>query len=276
MRLAGLLVVIHLSVACAGSTSGLRAVSAEQGYDQATLALGPVLYLSMRSGTSDIEPDLSHHGQGGTYASVGSARGSARLPNGEDAAVFDGSASLQVQSSRILSISHTGSLTVEAWINPATLHFTDVESSGYVQWLGKGAPGEYEYALRMYSQGNTEGRDSRISGYAFNLRGGKGSGAYFQDPVEIGAWIMVAVEYDTASSPAFPSGWVAIFKDGVLRKKVGLDQYGVVPRPGPAPFSVGTVTGRSFFQGSIAKVAVFDGLLTSADILGQYHAMVGR
>ena len=165
---------------------------------------------------------------------------------------------------------------MEAWMNPATLRFNSLEGSGYVQWLGKGVRAEYEYALRIYSLGNSEGRGNRISGYAYNLRGGKGSGAYFQDPVEVGAWMMIAVEYDTASSAAFPSGWVAIFKDGVLRKQVPLDQFSVVPRPGPALFSVGTVTGHSFFQGSIAKVAVFDRVLSSADILAQYHAMVGR
>lgn len=273
---AGLLAIIPLTAACGGSPPGPQASPPVQSYDQATLALQPVLYLSMRAGTADFEPDLSYHLSGGTYSPAGATRRSVRLPNGEDAAQFSGSSSLIVPSAPALSIGHSGSLTVEAWINPATLGFNRVESSGYVQWLGKGAPSEYEYALRMYSEGNTEGRDNRISGYAFNLRGGKGSGAYFQDPLQAGAWIMIAVEFDITSSDGFPSGWVAIFKDGVLRKKVGLDQFGVVPRPGPAPFSVGTVNGHSFFQGSIAKVAVFDRPLSSADILAQYHAMVGQ
>jgi len=276
LALVALLAGVLVSAACAGSASKSEAVPSGASYDQTTLALDPVLYLGMRPGSATEEPDLSHHLPAGTYSPEGVNRASARLPNGQAATVFDGSSWLRLQSSPILSISHAGALTIEAWVNPATLRFARAESSGYVQWLGKGASSAYEYVLRMYSLGNSEGRDNRISGYAFNLSGGKGSGAYFQDHVHVGAWIMIAVEFDTTPSAGFPSGWVAIFKDGALRQMVGLDQFGVVPRPGSAPFTVGTVTGRSFFQGSIAKVAVFDRVLPTSDIVTQYHAMVGQ
>jgi hypothetical protein len=64
--------------------------------------------------------------------------------------------------------------------------------------LGKGETGKQEYALRIYSLVNTESpvRPNRISAYAFNLAGGLGSGAYFQDPVMGGSWIMVTFVID--------------------------------------------------------------------------------
>jgi Concanavalin A-like lectin/glucanases superfamily len=247
---------------------------AASAYDRATLALGPVLYLTVRPGSASTEPDLAGCAPGGTFQPPGTQRAVASLPDGEQVAELDGSQSLRVPSSPVLSIPDTGALTIEAWIKPATLHFATVEGTGYVNWLGKGAPGEYEYELRMYSQGNSENRANRISGYAFNPSGGLGSGAYFQDPVSVGAWIMVAVEYDTSATSAYPTGWVSIFKDGVMRQRVALSQFHVIPHAGQAPFEIGTLRGRSYFQGSIAKVAVFDRVLPNAAIRGQYETMI--
>ena len=52
--------------------------------------------------------------------------------------------------------------------------------------------------MRMYSATNTEvpERPNRISGYVWNLAGGLGSGAYFQDPVKVNQWIMVTLVLD--------------------------------------------------------------------------------
>ena len=46
-----------------------------------------------------------------------------------------------------------------------------------------------------------------------------------------------------------------------------------MPSPGPAAFSIGTLTGDSYFQGATAKVAVFDRALPAADLVRQYRAM---
>lgn len=77
-------------------------------------------------------------------------------------------------------------------MRPDTLQFPRVQGSGYVYILGKGTAGKQEYALRMYSYSNSENppRPSRVSAYVFNLAGGEGSGAYFQDPVRPGTWMM--------------------------------------------------------------------------------------
>ena len=253
------------SAAAAGSTSA---------YDRFTLRLRPVLFLGLRPGRQSTEPGLTRCLTAAQYLPANTPRAATQLPDGEPAAVFNGAQSLAVRSSPMLSITHTGALTVEAWIKPSTLRFHRVEGSGYVEWLGKGRPGAFEYALRIYSQHNTEDRANRISGYAFDPRGGEGSGSYFQDPVRAGHWIMVAVEYD-AHSAASPQGWVEIFKNGQARQRTSLGQFDVVPRAGHAPFSIASLNGDSYFQGSIAKVAVFDRLLPEAALRAQYSRMAG-
>ena len=63
-----------------------------------------------------------------------------------------------------------------------TLQFAHEQGTGYVYILGKGTSDKQEYALRMYSNENSEvpPRPNRVSAYVFNLSGGLGSGAYFQ------------------------------------------------------------------------------------------------
>ena len=56
-------------------------------------------------------------------------------------------------------------------------------------------------------------------------------------------------------------------------RAVSLAQFEVVPSPRPAAFSIGTLTGDSYFQGAIGKVAVFDRPLPAADLVRQYRAM---
>ena len=112
----------------------------------------------------------------------------------------------------------------------------------------------------MYSLTNSEDpvRPNRVSAYAFNPHGGEGSGSYFQDPVAVDQWMMVDMVISTTSSPTFPTGYVKIYKNGVLRGTEGLNQFGVVPEAGNAPFRVGTTPLHSFFQGDIGKVAEFN------------------
>ncbi len=127
----------------------------------------------------------------------------------------------------------------------------------------------------MYSLTNSEDpvRPNRVSAYAFNPQGGEGSGSYFQDPVTVDQWMMVDMVISTSSSPTFPTGFVKIYKNGVLRGTEGLNQFGVVPEVGNAPFRVGTTRLDSFFQGDIGKVAEFNYESSPADILKTYTTM---
>ena len=244
-------------------------------YDRATLAQKPVLYLDLIPGTATAITDLVACHPSGTWAPAQSVTSSVALPDGEPAPVFDGTQSVTVPSSSNLSIPHTGNLTVQAWIRPSTLTFSHTEGSGYVEWLGKGRRGAFEYAMRMYSTGNTEQRANRTSGYAFNLSGGKGSGSYFQDPLTPSMWIMVTVVFTLSGSGNYPPASVTILRNGHIRQLTSLNQFRVTPEAGSASFSVGTLDGRSFFQGAIAKVAVFDRALPAETVAMQYRTMTG-
>jgi hypothetical protein len=144
-----------------------------------------------------------------------------------------------------------------------------------VTWLGKGGPGENEYALRMYSLRNTEDRGNRVSAYAFNPTGGKGSGSYFQDRLSAGEWIMVTAVYTTSSADGgYPANSVTIYRGPSRRQTTSLMEFEVRPQAGSAPLQIGGDAG-SYFEGAIGKVAVFDRELTATDIAAQYRAMPG-
>lgn len=246
-------------------------------YDRQVLSLRPVMYLTMGHPSAQAEPDLSGNGHAATYRPSGDPPGQATLPNGDVAAQFHGLGQYaQVPSARALSIPDTGCLTVQAWVRPAVLQFPRSEGSGYVYILGKGRPGRQEYALRMYSRSNTEvpPRPNRISAYGFNLAGGMGSGAYFQDEIKPGTWLMVTFVVDDIRSSAWPAGYISIYKDGDLRGQVSLSQYNVTPKASTAPLGIATRDLNSYFDGAIGKVAVYDYALTGAQIRTTYQAMV--
>jgi hypothetical protein len=248
-----------------------------RSYDDLVLSHKPAMYLPMAAAASGAEADLTGRGHTGTYHPAAQRPTTTALPNGEPAAVFNGRTQyLQVPDASDLSITSRRRLTIEAWIRPDTLQFPTQEGSGYVHFLGKGEPGQHEYAARIYSKANRENRPNRISGYAFNLSGGLGSGSYFQDPVTIGEWIQVAIVINTFNTSAtYPTGYVKIFKNGDLRDTTGLDQFNVTPGNGTAPFRVGTRDRRSFFQGAIGKVAVYLRELTPEQLHAHHAAMVG-
>jgi hypothetical protein len=245
-------------------------------YDRKVLSLGPIAYLTLGSPSAATEPDLSGHHHAGVYMPANDAPARATLPNGDTAAQFDGQRQyLQVPSAAGLSVTHSGSLTVEAWVRPKTLQFPHEQGSGYVYILGKGTAGKQEYALRMYSKSNSETpvRPNRISAYAFNLPGGIGSGSYFQDKVRAGQWMMVAFEIRSTATTGWPHGYVAIYKNGSLRGQVSLSQFNVKPKNANAPFRIGTRDLESYFEGAIGKVAVYDYILSPADLQATYKAM---
>jgi concanavalin A-like lectin/glucanase superfamily protein len=247
-------------------------------YDRLILSEAPVLYLAMSTPEAGLEPDRTGRARSGTYLPAGSIPASAVLPNGDPCARFDGKAQyLEVPDADDLSVTTTRKLTIEAWMRPDALEFPAKEATGYVHWMGKGESGQQEYVLRMYALTNTEvpARPNRISGYAFNLSGGLGSGAYFQDPVTVGEWIHVVVVFNLDEVPTgTPPGSVKIYKNGTLRGVTPLRQFQVIPGNGTAPFRVATRDRHSFFLGAIAKVAVYDRELTAAQILSHHDAMV--
>jgi hypothetical protein len=245
-------------------------------YDRKVIALGPVLYLTLAHPSAGVYQDLSKSGDNGVYLPRSKPPSPVRLPNGALASQFNGHGQyVQASSASPLSVTHTGCLTVEAWIRPAALQFPLEEGTGYANVLGKGEGDQQEYALRMYSERNLEVpvRPNRVSAYVFNRWGGWGSGAYFQDHVSIGDWMMVAFVVSDLPTSSWPRGYIEIYKNGQLRGRVSLAQYNVRPAATSSPFRIATQSLDSFFDGAIGDVAVYDYALPGSQIASTYDTM---
>ncbi len=162
----------------------------------------------------------------------------------------------------------TGALSVEVWLRPASLRMPKIESSGYANWFGKGGFGEHEWTFRMYSKGNLENRGNRISFYALNANGGLGVGSYFQDKLLVGQWIHVVATLDDSQT--------AVYRDGAFRKQDPLywkaRNLVITPTNQEAPIRIGTRDKRSFFQGAIGRVAIYNTKLSPSQIQAHYQA----
>jgi hypothetical protein len=261
-----------------GGASGGKAIAFRAGdtnpggaYNTAVLADNPVLFLPMTV-TGNTEKDLGSGNHTAAYKP--SAVGKTTMPNGDPAAVFNGSSNyLEVNDADDLSIPTTKLLTIEAWMRPDVLNFAHTSADGYVHWMGKGVGGQHEYVSRMYNKDT--GRPNRISGYAYNADGGLGAGSYFEDPTTAGQWIHYTIVIDSRPTGAYPLGFIKIYKNGVKRDEDTLaGEYNIHPTNGTAPFRVGTrdfVSG--YFQGAVGKVAIYNTALTDARIMAHYQAM---
>ena len=246
--------------------------SPPSAFDAAVLADGPVAFWTLGGGSAGAA-DRTGNGHNGIYTGLPPITS---FPDGSHATVFDGATQyLEVPDADDLSVTATGILTIEAWIRPDTLQFTNEEGSGYVHWMGKGAPSHHEYVGRMYSLTNTESRPNRISGYSFNLTGGLGTGSYFQDSVSVGEWIHFVLIINTINTNAqYTTGYTQIYKNGEQRDKDALTSYDTIPGNGAAPFRIGTKDMQSFFEGAIGKVAIYDYELPATTIRNHYQTVV--
>ncbi|MFI0960954.1 LamG domain-containing protein [Streptomyces sp. NPDC021080] len=254
--------------ACGGPASSAHPPGS---YDVEVRADSPALYLPLGAGHG------ANRSAGAVEATWHHAPGVTSMPNGNQASLFDGTSQyVEVPDSDRLSVTTTGELTVEAWMRPDTLTFARTAGTGYVNWLGKvsGKEARVEWLARMYSRGNTEERANRISGYVFNRGGGLGAGSYFEDRVRPGEWIHFALVINTREkSAAYPTGYVKVYKNGVLRDQDALDDYDITPSNTDAPMRIGAAGTKSFFKGAIGKVAVYDSEVPRSRLAAHYRAM---
>ena len=285
-------------------------------YDQTVLCDHPVAFWAMdqASANTATEPDLTGNGNTGRY--VGAAVPLAMLPNGDQAADFDGSTCksaaggsrvmctyLGIPSQASLSIPTTGELTWEGWIRPDVLQFLDDDvaasggggGSGYVDWMGKcnsySPTCEWEARLYDTTTKETPNRPNRLSAYVFNPTAGLGSGADWQPAVGViqaAQWYHVVGEYttkdqpaDCPSAPAYP-GSISIWLNGVPGSQSShnptgcMSQYSVAPVANASALNIGTMAFDSWFQGAIGKVAIYGSLLSQAQISSHYSKMTGK
>jgi hypothetical protein len=191
-----------------------------------------------------------------------------RLGNGSSAWSFNGmDAYIEVPDHDDFSVATTGQLSISVWMRPGTTRFPRTEGTGYVHWLGKGVAGQHEWACRMYSSDNTEGRGNRSSFYLFNPSGGLGAGSYVQDPVTAGRWYHHVAVVDVRSDR------IKWYKDGVLRDQDPFidSDYRIRPRNGAAPVRIGTRDFASFFKGAVDNLYVYNRALSPTEVLQLYQ-----
>lgn len=201
----------------------------------------------------------------------GATFGTDRFGNENAAALFCGdNCYMEIPDHDAFSINTTGALTISVWVSPATLNFRNAEEGGYVHWMGKGNPQQHEWVFRMYNKNLTssqENRPNRMSAYAFNLKGGLGSGSYVQEQVTVDKWIHLVARYDIASNT------ITLFKNGVQKDQDPLydETYGVQVENGTAPVRLGTRSLWSFFEGRIDDLRFYNRALTDDEILDLYN-----
>jgi len=287
------LTITGTSGALSHSATVSLVVNGASSYNQTILTDHPVGFWGMNQGVT-TEADLTGNGNTGLYQ--GGTPAVTTLPNGDQAAVFNGATEyLTVPSNATLSISTTGNLTWEIWIKPSVLEFPNQNApDNYVDVMGKcqdysGPPADCEWESRMYSTTTGEGRPNRMSAYVFNLGAGLGSAADWQpvnNLIHANQWYHIVGEYTTTSTPSgcgtsYPGG-INIWVNGVEWNMAShsptgcMSQYNVAPQAGPSPLNIGTMAFDSWFDGAIGKVAIYNYLLSPAQITNHYKAMTGN
>jgi len=194
---------------------------------------------------------------------------------------------VEIPSTADYSVATTGELAVAAWIRPDTLNFPRWERTGYVHWFGKGEGvddvGQQEWVFRIYNRDHTTEvppRPNRVSFYVFNPDGRLGVGSYFQDALQEGNWMFVVGVADTTRT--------YIYRDGRYRR---CDTYRgppvscpihflpppndnvqleINPASGASPVRLGTRDRRSFFQGGISRVRIWNRVLGADEVSALY------
>jgi concanavalin A-like lectin/glucanase superfamily protein len=284
--------ILVITMGC--TTPGVVSKPKGPTYNDVIIADRPQAFWAMTA-RANAEPDLSGNGNTGMYQ--GRLPSIAMMPNGDQAADFDGATQyLKVPSRTTLSIPTTRNLTVEAWYRPDVLEFPNsVRPDGFVMVLGKCI--EYaptcEWGLRMYNATTNQGRASRLSAYVFNPTGNLGAGAFWQPAsgvIKAGMWLHVVGEYTTQGQPSgcpanldYPGSidiWVnGIRWDAAAHRPTGcMDQPGfeVRPQANSSPLLIGTMALDSWFKGVVAKVTIYDYLLSQTQINKHYQTMTRR
>ena len=256
--------------------------AAAKTYRQKVLNSGPVGYWRLGETGGSTAKDETKFGLHGTYNGrpIFAERGA--IHNDTNTAVrFDGSKSyVEIPANRAFSQPTSGKgMTVEVWLRPDAIVFDGETDDPYVFWLGKGTPGQFEWAFRLYSKNST--RPNRISAYIFNKNGGLGSGAFFQDEIKPKEWIHIVATFD-AGSKANPKAGVSIYKNGVFRggpttqKGALYSSFNVTPQVGNAPLRFGTRSFGSFLVGGLDEAAIYPRVLTAAEVADHYRAGSGK
>jgi hypothetical protein len=254
-------------------------------YRAVVLADQPLGYWRLGEAKGPTAHDDSGHQRHGTYVEqVFFKQPGALLGDLNTAIKLEGKGYVEVAKSQGFSPADPKNkgLTIEVWMKPDKLVFHGGQNGkDYTHWLGKGASGSQEWALRFYPQNSKEGRPLRISAYIFNPAGGLGAGAYWEDdkdPPTTKTWMHLVAIFD---DPRAPEARVRIYKNGVAsphNSSTGTlyKTFNIKPVQGKAPLRFGTQDLESFLIGHLDEVAIYGHVLTPAAILRHYEAGIRK
>ena len=161
-------------------------------------------------------------------------------------------------------VNNPNGLTISFWMSPATLQYPTANQYGYIRFLGKGMPNEYEWNFVIYNAENPVNRPNDICFYIHNRTGGRGIGAYFREPITVNEWIFI--------TGVIQNGVLKIYKNGIL-KNTSRNYTGIIfPEDGNAPLNIGTRDLGEFFMGRIDDVRIYSRALSDDEILALYRS----
>lgn len=261
---------------------------ASDQYSSAVLAKGPVGYWRLGEAVGPAAFDSSGNGYDGNYFGNPSFGQTGAIANDPDTAIglngYQSGDYIEIPDPSMAEFSQPTSgmgLTVEVWMRPDVLVFPGQTQDPYIHWLGKGMPGQYEWALRFYSQDAS--RPNRISGYIWNPgnpEGGEGAGAYFQETLAPGVWIHIVVCYEPGDANTLPPVGVHIYRDGVHKQGPPSSgtlynnpegKWTIFPAHGGVPLRLGARNDLNYtLNGGLDEVAIYPRVLSPDEIMENY------
>jgi hypothetical protein len=263
------------------------------GIKEAILATTPTSYWPL----DDASGTACHDERGLHEASLGGGVKLAVVPFGQASApYFDGEIGsyLTIVDDERYSQPHANALSVAAWICPLTLNNTHTAGGSgndqYVHFMEKSidTTKDVEWAMRFYNKSNPS-RHSRLSFYTFNTRlhAGEGNGSYMEygksandvTPIELGKWIFVvgqAEQWNELPGGSYQGGDIFWKQDVQAARSPGdqYETYKVHPTHGAGPLRIGGVASIAY-KGSVAHVAIWNRLISAADIKSIWNAGLG-
>lgn len=219
--------------------------------------------------------------------------GAARMPR------FDGElgSAITIPDDALYSHAHANALTVACWVNPSVLDFRHTQGSNqqYIHFIEKACTyvKNVEWAFRLYNATNPD-KKSRLSFYLFNLKNppGYGAGAYMEYchslndcvPVEAGRWLFLVGQGESWIDETEECHGAIFYKQGVQAKRSSGDKYNhpnpdpnspswnVRPQHGPGVITIGGAVGKTAFCGAVGHVALWNRLLTDAEVTDIFAA----
>jgi Concanavalin A-like lectin/glucanases superfamily len=256
-------------------------------YRDAVFVKGPVAYwrLGEAPGTGLPAHDETGNGHDGMYnGPLTLGEPGAIIGDADTAVGFAKNGFVQIPNDPAFSQpTSTKGLSVEVWMRPDVIDFpVDDPLHPYVHWLAKGAPGQQEWALRLYtSRTGTIDRPNRVSAYLFNPDGTnhEGAGAFFQKGLGAGEWLHVVACYQPGDKTTCPPAGPQIYRNGQLADgppSIGTLYcnacFPILPAAGSSPVFIGRRDNSDFFPGALDEVAIYPRVLTAVEVLENYRA----